>query len=220
MNYIILLLVCVLIGIQTLWGKEPEVQPLIDECVAKGMEKQKAETLINAIRLEKQIPSAKAPSLSNRVERAKVRSHAVNAIDTLSSNKLSRAVALGLWGNSVVRKEAMDRLFELKDSKVTDIVIQALEDNTHLRSGAGDEVSAHEAFVIDLVKLLNVLAGSNYQLDIYNDSDARRKEIIKAAKEKLARQKEMESKGLVAPNSTNIVTNGFVSRQSTNETDR
>lgn len=167
----ILLAACVFVGIQTVSGSEVEIQSLVRECETKGIEKQEAQALINAL-------------TSNRKE-------AIQAIGTLSSKKLARPISQGLWNlDDEVKRQTIENLLKLKDPTATSKVIQALEENIRMRDGS-DTATAHEAFVIDLVKLLNVLTGSNYQLDIYNDTEARRKEIIKAAKEKLAKQKEL-----------------------------
>ncbi|MDD5486486.1 MAG: hypothetical protein PHW65_02905 [Dehalococcoidales bacterium] len=178
MRNITLLTVCVFIGIQTVSGDDVEIQSLISECETKGIEKRQAKELITSL-------------ASTDVDVA------IKAINVLNSKKLSRPIAGALLHpNLNVAMVAIDRLFELKDPQITDKVIQVLENNIVLRDGS-ERATSHEVFVIELVKLLNVLAGSNYQLDIYNDSEARRKEIVKAAKEKLAKRKEMESKGMV-----------------------
>lgn len=166
MRNIMLLALCVFIGIQTLFGDDAEIQSLISDCETKGIEKQQAKELITSLS-------------STDVNEA------IKAINILNSKKLSRPIAQALFHpNLNVNKVAIDRLFELKDPQVTDKVIQALENNIALRDGS-ERATSHEVFVIDLVKLLNMLTSSNYKLDIYNDSEIRRKEIVKAAKEKL-----------------------------------
>ncbi|MDD5676697.1 MAG: hypothetical protein PHW60_01740 [Kiritimatiellae bacterium] len=186
---IILFIACALIVVQTLSGKEPNVQSLTNECEAKGIEKQKAEALINSYRQRNQ-ELINALMSSNITEVIKTESEGIKTLDAFSSNKLARPITLGFWSPSPkVKKAALDQLLKLKDPGVTDIVIQALEDNVHVKSGI--ETIPQSAFVYELVNLLNRLTGSNYQLNFDHSDESQRAAIVKAAKEILGKQKEM-----------------------------
>jgi len=186
---IMLFAACFLIGIQALSGKEPDIQSLVNECEAKGIERQKAQALINSYRQQNQ-ELINALTSSNITEVIKAESEVIKTLDVLSSNKLARPITLGFWSQSPrVKRAALDRLLELKDHGVTDIVIQALEDNVRVKRGI--ETIPQSAFVYELVNLLNTLTGSNYQLNFDHSDEPQRAAIVKAAKEKLAKQKEM-----------------------------
>ena len=195
---IMLFVACALIGIQTLSGKEPDVQSLINGCEAKGIEKQKAQALINSYRQRNQ-ELINALMSSNITEVIKAESEVVGTLDAFSSNKLARPITLGFWSPSPrIKRAALDRLLELKDPGVTDIVIQALEDNVRVKRGI--ETIPQSAFVYELVNLLNTLTGSSYQLNFDHSDEPQRAAIVKAAK-----QKEMETNRGGSQNSTNEI---------------
>jgi len=57
----------------------------------------------------------------------------------------------------------------------------------HVKSSI--ETIPQSAFVYELVKILNMLTGSNYQLNFDHSDESQRAAIVKAARERLAKQK-------------------------------
>lgn len=145
--------------------RDENMQSCLQECKEKGIEEATALQLIGAL------------ESTNTTE-------AIKAIQTLGTKKMARPIARALrHPHANVKLAAIMQLAELKDSRVTYDVVEALERHNYVQEGS-EEATAHQVIIRRLISLLSDLTETNYKLDNPNNV-SRVQEIVKSAKEKI-----------------------------------